>query len=140
MSPTPSHLLAFVALVAFSSGCGRNNGLPDDLTEHLAGHGITVGVVEAEAPLSSRSGLLRVEGTPGFEQAIVAALGLEPIERASPEFERVAERLPVPPGSLWGASGRPPALRLADGGQLEYLYLCLTEDGSTYLLAEYAYG
>jgi hypothetical protein len=140
LSPNFSLALAAVGLTVLSSGCARDNGLPDDLTEHLAGYGISVLVLGSEAPLSSRSGHVFFAAAPGVEQEIIAALGLEPIEPGSPEFELVCARVSATPRALFGTSGRPPGLQLEDGGQFEFLYLLQTTDGRTYLLAEYAYG
>jgi hypothetical protein len=41
---------------------------------------------------------------------------------------------------LWGVTGRPAQFKLRNGGQFEYFYLIVTEDGFMYLVAEYAYG
>ena len=132
--------LFVIGVAAVAGGCGRDNGLPGDLTEHLAGHGISLDVLGSQAPLSSRAGLLFFEENPSIEQRIIAELDLESVEPGSEEFESVSTRVVAKPRALWGASGRPAKLKLADGGQFEYLYLLKTEDGRTYLLAEYAYG
>ena len=41
---------------------------------------------------------------------------------------------------LGGVTGRPAQFKLKDGGQFEYFYLMVTENGLMYLAAEYAYG
>lgn len=132
--------LAALCFAALAGGCGRDNGLPVDLTEHLVRNGISVDLTGSEAPWSSRAGLVFFEAAPDIERAIIAAFELEPVERDSPEFELVTGRVVATAKALWGTTGRPATLRLEDGGQFEYLYLLQTEEGRTYLVAEYAYG
>jgi hypothetical protein len=45
-----------------------------------------------------------------------------------------------PVKELWGVTGRPVQFKLKNGGQFEYFYLIITQDGFMYLVAEYAYG
>jgi transposase len=40
----------------------------------------------------------------------------------------------------WGVTGRSKEFRLRGGGQFEYSYLIMDQDGRMYLLAEYAYA
>jgi hypothetical protein len=133
-------VLAAVGAIALAGGCARDNGLPGELTKLLAGNGITVPVSGSEAPLSSRAGLVFFQADPTLERKIIAAFGLRRVEPESAEFEAAAARVAARPNALWGVAGRPAALKLPGGGQLENLYLLTTQDGRTYLLAEYAYG
>lgn len=129
-----------LAMMLVLCGCARDNGLPGDVTDHLAAHDVQVEFLGADAPPSSRAGMVYFDTDPAVEQRIVAALHLEPVSPGTPAFDDISGRVPERPAMLWGASGRPPKLKLRDGGQFEYLYLLRTADGRTYLFAEYAYG
>lgn len=131
---------AVMGFTMFGTHCGRDNGLPGDLTEHLARHGITVDVTGSQAPLSSRAGFIFFEPDPETEAKIIAEFDLGKIEPENTLFDSVSARVPAKPEALWGTAGRPEKLKLENGAQLEYLYLLTTVDGPTYLLAEYAYG
>jgi len=133
-------VLAAIGIIVLVGGCGRDNGLPGDLTEHLEGCGISVPVLGSHAPLSSRAGHLFFEEDPSIEQKIIAEFNLTEVERGSPEFQSISTRVVAKPKALWGISGRPAKLKLNDRGQLEFLYLLKTENDRTYLFAEYAYG
>jgi hypothetical protein len=132
--------LATMGIVALVAGCGRGNGLPGDLAEHLSRHGISVEILGFEAPLSSRAGFLFFEEETSIEQKIIAEFDLRKVEPGSREFESISSRVIARPEALWGVTDRPAKLKLRGGLQLEYLYLLQTGDGRTYLLAEYAYG
>lgn len=131
---------ALAALLAAVPACGRGNGLPGDLTAHLAARGLEVHPTSFHAPLSSRAGHLVLPADPALEARIVAAFGLRRIEPGESLHSFVTRRVPAAPGTLWGITGRPPELRLRNGGQLESLFLLTTPGGPTYLLSEYAYG
>jgi len=113
--------------------------MPDDLTAHLAAHGIMVPVAGSIAPLSGRAGIVFFDHEPTIENKIVAELHLEKIGPEDPRFVAYAGKISEKPVSFWGVSGRPAILKLKGSAQLEYLYLIITETRS-YLFAEYAYG
>ena len=138
-SKTVWRLMTAIAIPLVLSGCGRNNGLPSDLTAHLAIHGIHVRASGSQAPLSSRAGFVFFDHDPAIEAKIVVEFQLEKIDPQDPRFSFYAGRLAEKPLSLWGIGGRPAILKLKDGAQFEYLYL-LTTEGRSYLFAEYAYG
>ncbi len=123
------------------TGCGRSNGLPPDITSHLATRGISIHVTRFHAPLSSRGGYVVVEYDPNKAADIVAKFKLEKIQADSGPWQLAVGRAGVvAPKELWGAVGRPPQFKLKDGGQFEFFFVLIAPDGWMYLLAEYAYG
>lgn len=136
----PGLALALIAISMLLGGCGRGNGLPDDLTAHLTGRGISVRILGFKAPLSSRAGFVFFDPDPDLEVKIIAEFHLKKIEQEDRQFDFIAARIAGKPKALWGISGRPARLKLKNGAQFEYLYLLTTEDGRTYVLAEYSYG
>ena len=129
-----------LAILVTATGCARDNGLPGDLSDHLAAFDVAVEFAGSDAPVSSRAGMVFFATDSALEQRIIAALALTPVPSGSPEYDDIAGRVEERAAMLWGAAGRPPKLKLRDGGQLEYLYLLRTAAGKTYLIAEYAYG
>lgn len=137
--------LGLVLMVAYSSalsGCGRDNGLPGDLTRHLAERGIKITPARVHAPLSSRGGYVVVGHTPEVATNLVLTFKLERIDADDRQWGWAIERAGGVAGvkEMWGITGRPAQFKLKDGGQFEYFYLIITEDGFMYLVAEYAYG
>lgn len=133
-------VLGLVATAIIVSACGRGNGLPPDLANHLADRGIPISISGFDAPLSSRGGFVFFEEDPSAEAKIVAEFGLKEIDRKDRMFLFVSGKIPEKPKVLWGVAGRPKSLRLKDGAQLEFLYLLTTFEGRTYIFSEYAYG
>lgn len=133
------YLTAAVAIVLAAHGCGRDNGLPADLTGHLARHGIQIQTLGSEAPLSSRAGFVVIEHDSALEARIIAEFRLERIAAQDPRVAAYAGRVGETPVAVWGIGGRPASLKLENGSQFENLYLLVTARRS-YLFAEYAYG
>ena len=134
-------LLAIVVIgLSLSAGCVRDNGLPQDVVRLLDGRGAKVEVISANAPLSSRKGTLAVAADTQTRQQIVDGLQLAQIVPSDPRFSALGKDIGSAPAAVWGIAGRPAQLRLHDGSQLEYLYLLTTDDGRTYIVAEYSYG
>ena len=133
-------VMTAIGIAVLVSGCKPGNGLPSDLTAHLAAHGISVRASGFHAPLSSRAGFIFFDHDPALETKIITEFDLKKIKPQDPRFNFYAGRVAAKPTSLWGIAGRPTRLKLKDGAQFEYLCLLTTADGRTYLLAEYAYG
>jgi len=123
-----------------TAGCAQGGRLRADVTELMETHGVRVSVIAAEAPASSRSGLLELQPDPAAEASIVREFSLLSLEPDDPRLEQVIARVPGNVALVWGVQGRPPQLKLSDGGQFETFYLVTTTDDRTYLLVEYAYG
>ena len=142
MSRTSCGLVLVLALAALLSGCGRGNGLPTDLKSHLAGRGIRIAPLRVHAPVSSRGGYVVARCDPQIATNIVATFKLERIQSDDRQWRWAIDRAggTAPPKELWGATGRPTQFKLKNGGQFEYFYLLITDDGLMYLIAEYAYG
>jgi hypothetical protein len=140
LQKTTQRLITAAGIVLLVTGCGRDNGLPNDLTGHLAALGIELRASGSHAPLSSRAGYIFFDQNPEFEARIIAAFGLKEIDSQDPLFGLVSRQVSAKPIGLWGITGRPANLKLANGGQFEYLCLLTAADGHTYLCAEYAYG
>jgi hypothetical protein len=138
-SRTAWSLTAAAAIVLLAHGCGRDNGVPADLVNHLARHGIQIRALGSRAPLSSRGGFVTFEHDTAVEAKIAAAFRLERLAPEDPRFSSYAGRIAEKPVALWGIGGRPASLTLENGSQFESLYLLVTE-GRSYLFAEYAYG
>jgi len=142
--PRPASFVLALLLLAAAvlGGCRRGNGLPSDLIRHLARQGITITPVRVQAPLSSRGGYVVAHDSPAVAANIVATFKLQRIAPDDEQWGRVIERAggAAAVKEMWGIAGRPVQFRLKNGGQFEYFYLIVTQDGFTYLLAEYAYG
>ena len=138
-SKTRQRLMTAIAIPLLAGGCGRDNGLPTDLTAHLAIHGIHVRASGSQAPLSGRAGFVSFDRNPALEAKTVTKFQLGKIAPGDPRFSFYARQIAEKPLSLWGIGGRPAILKLKDGAQFEYLYLLITEK-RCYLFAEYAYG
>ena len=127
-------------ILAGGFGCGANNGLPGDLVSLLCDSGIEIRILEEHAPFDSRAGFVRIEHDEALEARIVAAFDLLVIDPKDPVSIDFAKRAGGTPSSLWGITGDSPKLLLEDGGRFLYLYLMVTDDGRTFVFAEYAYG
>jgi hypothetical protein len=126
-------------LLAAACGCSVNNGLPGDLESLLADSGIAIHILESDAPFDSRSGFVRIARDEALEAMIVEAFDMTPIDHHDPLSADLAERTEATPVAVWGVTGSP-GLLLEDGGRFLYLYLMVTDDGRTFIFAEYAYG
>lgn len=133
---------ALLASVVFAAGCGRDNGLPGDLTDLLKSHDILVQPSRTHAPLSQRGGWLAIRYDAQVATGIISTFGLRPVPVDDPDWTHTAQAnsVPIAAKEVWGRIGRPPQFKLEDGGQLEYLYLLVTPGGEMYVIAEYAYG
>jgi hypothetical protein len=142
MKLTLCSLTIFLAAALFLPGCRRDNGLPSDLTEHLSDRGTRIAPSRVHAPLSSRAGYIVARHDTQLSANIISTFKLEKIRPEDRLWKFAIERagVTVPPKELWGIAGRPTQFKLKNGGQFEYFYLIITEDGLMYLLAEYAYG
>jgi hypothetical protein len=139
----PGYSLALVlAAGLFAGGCSRDNGLPKELTRHLADRGVQITPIRAQAPLSSRGGYIVAAYNAQTVTNIVATFKLEKIESDNRQWRWAIDKAggAVNPKELWGVAGRPAQFKLKSGAQFEYFYLLITTDGLMYLLAEYAYG
>lgn len=124
------------------AGCGRGNGVPDDLVGHLKDGGITLRVISAHAPAANRAGYVVTADNPATVSSIITHLGLKPLPADDPSLRWCLTQQAVTVGvkAAWGVTGRPVALKLRRGGQFEYFYLVQGTNGQLYLLTEYAYG
>jgi hypothetical protein len=137
------HLAAALSMmVLLLPGCGRDNGMPGDLTELLKAHDILVQPSRSHAPHSQRGGFLVAKHDSEVAAKIISTFGLKKIPADDPAWSLRAPAVgaPVAAKEVWGVSGRPAQLKLKDGAQFEYFYLLVTPDGEMYLMAEYAYG
>jgi hypothetical protein len=127
---------------ALVAGCGRGNGLPSDVAQHLAAHGIKISPTFSHAPMSQRDGYLVVPFNASMATHLAATFKLEKIEKEDRRWQWAVEHSGgiTTAKEIWGINGRPPQFKLKNGGQLEYFYLVVTTDGRMYLVAEYAYG
>jgi hypothetical protein len=142
MNQLASRLTICLLAVALVAGCGRGNGLPADLVQHLAAHGIAISPTSSHAPMSQRGGYVVAPHNAAVVTNLMATFKLEKI---APEDRRWSWALSHGGGittakEIWGVSGRPPQFKLKNGGQFEYFYLIITPDGRMILVAEYAYG
>ena len=142
MTSARLRLTVVLAMIATLTGCGRDNGLPADLTRHLADQGITISPSHTHAPLSSRGGYVVVPSTSQLAVDLIAEFDLEEVKPGDPIWNRMADQAGGTAAieEMWGIAGRPAQFKLEDGGQFEYFYLVVTNDDLMYLLAEYAYG
>jgi len=124
------------------SACDRSNGLPSELTGHLARQGIKITPARVHAPSSSRGGYVVIRYTPQTATDIVATFKLERVQPGDGRWRWAVERAGGVTGvkELWGVTGRPAQFKLKNGGQFEYFFLLITEDSLIYLVAAYAYG
>ena len=142
LSPVPVILALLLAAAMMPGGCRRGNGLPSDLTRHLARQGIKITPVRVHAPLSSRGGYVVAPYSSAVAASIVATFKLQQIAPEDAQWSRTIEQAGGVTGvkEVWGIAGRPAQLRLKNGGQFEYFYLLVTADDLMYLVAMYAYG
>ena len=135
-------LLVSIILLTICLGCSRDNGLPQDLTRHLAQNGVTLKITRSHAPLSSRGGYVVMPHHGASAAKIVSSFNLQPVQTNDPNWRQIAGRWTVEakPTLIFAAAGRPAALTLKNGSQFEHLYLVIMDDGSMWLFAEYAYG
>jgi len=136
------HLALTTIVLAICVGCGGGNGLPQDLARHLAENTITLKVMRSQAPLNSRGGYVIAQHEVPTANTIVSTFKLQRLPADEPGWQEMAARWKVgaKPTAIFGATGRPPALKLKNGSQFEYLYLVVMGDGTMWLFAEYAYG
>ncbi len=134
--------MVILGVVSILTGCGRGNGLPGELTSHLAERGIKITPTRVYAPVSSRGGYVVTRYSPETATNIIGTFRLARIQPDERQWRHALERAggPGTVKELWGVSGRPAQFKLKNGGQFEYFYLLITEDGLMYLVAEYAYG
>ncbi|MFN7220321.1 MAG: hypothetical protein ACK5UX_06765 [Burkholderiales bacterium] len=118
---------ACAALLAMSA-CSFDNGLPNALAKHLAAQGINVKIERADATLYSRAGYVVLDRDAAVEARIIAQFGLVPIGKDDAALQLRTAKLPGERVAAWGISGRPRALALAGGAQLEYLYVVHVSD------------
>ena len=123
-------------------GCGRDNGMPRDLTEHLKARDIIIQPTRINAPVSKRGGFVVTRYDAKVAAKIIATFSLKEIPADDTHWVVTAQAVgsTVTAKEIWGAPGRPSQFKLKDGGQFEYFYLLVTPDGEMYLFAEYAYG
>ena len=139
----PGYSLALVlAAGLFGGGCSRDNGLPKELTSHLADRGVQITPIRAQAPLSSRGGYVVAQCNAQTVTNIVATFKLERIGSDNRQWQWAIDKTggAVAPMELWGVAGRPAQFKLKSGAQFEHFYLLVTANGLMYLIAEYAYG
>lgn len=124
------------------SGCGRDNGLSQDLAGHLAARGISITPSRIHAPLSQRGGYVVLRHDAQLAARIVTAFNLQPVGANDAAWSRTIDLsgAKVTVKEVWGLAGRPLQFKLKTGGQFEYVYLAVTADGEMYVCAEYAYG
>jgi hypothetical protein len=142
MSRANIGVAAVLVAIVLLAACSRDNGLPADITSHLAARGIVIRPSRVHALLSHRDGYIVAPYELQTAANIVSTFGLEAIQPGSSQWQLAIEHTGgvATPKALWGVSGRPAQFKLKDGGQFEYFYLLIATDGSMYLLAEYAYG
>jgi hypothetical protein len=142
MSKASYGLALALAAGLFAGGCSRDNGIPKELTSHLADRGIQITSTRAQAPLSSRGGYVVAQYNAQTVINIVATFKLEKIGSENRQWQQAIDKTggAVAPKELWGVVGRPVQFKLKSGAQLEYFYLLITADGLIYFIAEYAYG
>lgn len=130
--------LASVCILLLS-GC-LNNGMPADLSAHLARQGLPVQILQSEAPLSSRKGYVVLARNPAFEKQLIHRFELESVPLGTQPFADYTSGVKGSPEALWCKGGNPASLKLQEGGQFVYLCLLHVGSGQTLLIAEYAYG
>jgi hypothetical protein len=92
--------------------------------------------------LYSRGGYIAAPYAAETAANLVARFKLQRIHREDRQWRRAIDGAGgvLSVKELWGVAGRPTQFKLRNGGQFEYFYLVITEDGFMYLVAEYAYG
>jgi len=142
LTPASVVLAPLLVAAAMLGGCRRDNGLPSDLIRHLAGQGITITPVRVHAPLSSRGGYIVAQHSAAVATDIVKTFKLQRIAPDDAQWSRTIEQAGrvATVKEMWGIAGRPAQFRLKNGGQFEYFYLIVTDDGLMCLAAMYAYG
>jgi hypothetical protein len=123
------------------AGCSLgDNGLPADLLAHLKARGLSLQPIRVAGPLSKRHGFIVVTYDDRLKDDIVSNLHLKQTTMSDPEWRRASKTVAgLSMGQeIWGTTGRPRELKLANGGQFEYLYLLRTPGGEMYLITEYA--
>ncbi len=137
-----SFAAALVMMAFFLPGCGRDNGMPRDLTDHLEARGIIIQPTLTNAPLSQRGGFLVTRYDAQIAAKLISAFGLKQIQEDDIGWALRAKTIGanIAAKEIWGVSERPSQFKLKNGGQFEYFYLLVTPDGEMYLFAEYAYG
>jgi hypothetical protein len=135
-------LAVMLGVAAMLTGCGRGNGLPADLVSHLAQRGINITPSRVQAPLSSRGGYVVTGYSAHTATNIIGTFKLEATQPGDRQWRWAVDRAGGVGAvkEVWGVAGRPAQFKLKSGGQFEYFYLLITEDGLMYLVAEYAYG
>ncbi len=146
MIQSKTYLPSFKTMLTFSmlssmllSGC-LNNGMPADLSAHLASRGLPVQILQSVAPLSSRKGYVVLARNPALEKQLIQHFELEPVSVGTRPFADYMAGVKGSPEALWCKGGNPASLKLPDGGQFHYLCLLRIRSGQTLLIAEYAYG
>lgn len=141
-----SLLICTSMLISFS-GCESDHGLSKDVIRHFETEGIQIEPLSVHAKAWSRSGHIIAKHSPEQVAKIVEAFRLAAIAPGSDEelaltirWNNHSETKLSGWVEAWGISGRPKEFRLQNGGQLEYFYLIVTQDGRMYLFAEYAYS
>src|SRR5512134_1469257 len=112
---------------------GALSGVHGDVSKVLRAQGPGM-VRECRMTGSTRDATCLLSLPPAAQDSAAAWLGLGPVTAAGPEVPGVAvcaARLQAPADSLAvrGVTGRPASLRLADGSQLEYLFLLQRRSG-----------
>ena len=80
LSRTTHGLVLILAVTPIFKGCWRDNGLPGDLTRHLADRGVQITPLRFHAPLSSRGGYVVTRHIPETASNLVATFKLERIQ------------------------------------------------------------
>jgi hypothetical protein len=127
-------------VVLLSSSCSISNGLPADLRSHLLSRGIKLQELDSSGAITSRQGYLYAVYDATEAEKIISAFGLRPSLQYMFWRVRYDELKDVSASEVWASSGRPVTLKLANGGQFEYMYLVITGTGTMYILTEYSYG
>jgi hypothetical protein len=130
-----------LAVLLFAA-CSGDNGLPADVIALLAEKGVTVKPMASKAPFAKRSGWVEATPAPLLIDRITAGLGLPECRPDDPALRAMLARADVDVAidKAFAIAGRPPTLRLGNGGQFEFLCLVLGKDKRLLLVAEYASG
>ncbi|MFO0011205.1 MAG: hypothetical protein ACK553_00520 [Planctomycetota bacterium] len=146
--PHPFLAITLVILAAaMLTGCERDSALSRDVVRHFERNGIPIEPVKVHQKAWSRSGCVVAEHLPDQVTKIVDSFQLRSIAPGTNEeiglkfhLQNHSDVKIASWAEAWGLTGRPKAFGLRDGGQFEYFYLVVANDGFVYLLAEYAYG
>ena len=101
MIRTSCGLALMLGVAWLLTGCGRGNGLPAELTSHLAERGITITPSSVHAPLSSRGGYVVARCTPQTVTNIIATFKLVRIQPDDRQWRWAIDRA----GRGWGSEG-----------------------------------